>query len=160
MHGLCLRRCAASPIETQFSVDKDHAHVSCLGHSVAPLKSSVVISWTTFCLGQQNLQRTTCNLPLKVFTCFLRGMEERPPTPPDGSPGSAKDGAVSQAAPLGEVQELLSMDMWSAVLIAVMMLLGLMQGVMAESKGCYIYRCFCGQPVHGIYSCRAHGPKM
>lgn len=58
--------------------------------------------------------------------------EERPPTPPSGSPGSAKDAAASASSPQGEVQELFSMDMWGAVLIAVMMLLGLMQGVTAS----------------------------
>lgn len=35
------------------------------------------------------------------------------------------------------MQELLSMDMWGAVLIAVIMLLGLMQGMMAWPGDCH-----------------------
>lgn len=55
-------------------------------------------------------------------------MDERPPVPPNGTPASVKDAAAASSAPQGEVQELFSIDVWGAVFIAIMMLLGLMRG--------------------------------
>lgn len=56
-------------------------------------------------------------------------MEERPPVPPDGASGSAKDAAAGAASSSqGEVQDLFAIDLWGAVFIVIMLLLGLMQG--------------------------------